>query len=199
MDFNDTEFKTAAQFHGHICPGLSIGYRVAQLAANYFKDRSKDEELVAIAENRSCAIDAIQAINGCTSGKGNLIFKDYGKHVYTYFKRGDEKALRISLKPDALPHDEKHTILFAKLRAGTASPEEEKEFRVSHEAKSQKILEMPEKELFWIAEVKMKPPEKAIIYPTVVCSECGEGFMEPLGRVKNGKIICIPCFEAKNE
>ncbi len=193
------DFNTAVQFHGHVCPGLSIGYRVATLAANHFKERSKDEELVAIVENRSCAVDAIQAINGCTCGKGNLIFKEHGKHVYTYFKRGDNKALRISLKPDALPQDEKHTALFAKLRAGTASPEEAEEFRVSHSEKSQKVLEMPEEELFWVKEVEIETPEKAIIYPTLICSKCGEGFMEPLGRVRNGKIICIPCFEAKDE
>lgn len=194
MDFNNV-----AQFHGHVCPGLSIGYRVAVLAVNHFKDRSEDEELVAIAENRSCAVDAIQVINGCTYGKGNLIFKDYGKHVYTFFKRGENKALRISLKPNALPQDDKHTALFAKLRAGTASPEEAKEFRASHDAKSQKILTMPEEELFWVKEVEVEPPEKAIIYPTLICSKCGEGFMEPLGRVKNEEIVCIPCFEAKYE
>lgn len=192
-------FDTAVQFHGHVCPGLSIGYRVAVLAAERFKDRSKDEELVAIVENRSCAVDAIQAINGCTCGKGNLIFKDHGKHVYTYFKRGDNKALRISLKPDALPQDEKHIALFAKLRAGTASSEEEKEFRESHNAKSQRILEMPEEELFWVRDVEIEPPEKAIIYPTLICSKCGEGFMEPLGRIRDGEIVCIPCFEAKDE
>ncbi|HII93499.1 MAG TPA: formylmethanofuran dehydrogenase [Methanosarcina sp.] len=193
------DFDTAVQFHGHVCPGLSIGYRVATLAANRFKDRSKDEELVVIVENRSCAVDAIQAINGCTCGKGNLIFKDHGKHVYTYFKRGDNKALRISLRPNALPPDEKHTALFAKLRAGTASLEETKEFQVSHDAKSQRILEMPEEELFWVREIEVEPPEKAIIYPTLVCSKCGEGFMEPLGRIKNGQMVCIPCFEAEDE
>lgn len=193
------DFDTAVQFHGHVCPGLSIGYKVAMLAADRFKDRSKDEELVVIVENRSCAVDAIQAINGCTCGKGNLIFKDHGKHVYTYFKRGDNKALRISLKPNALPPDEKHTELFAKLRAGTASLEEKKEFQASHDAKSQTILEMPEEELFWVREVEAEPPEKAIIYPTMVCSKCGEGFMEPLGRIKNGKMVCIPCFEAEDE
>ncbi len=199
LDFNNADFDTAVKFHGHVCPGLSIGYRVAILAADRFKERSEDEELIAVVENRSCAVDAIQAINGCTCGKGNLIFKEYGKHVYTFFKRGDKKALRISLKPDALPQDEKHTALFAKLRAGTASPEEAKEFRTSHDAKSQRILEMPEKELFHISEVEIEPPEKAIIYPTLICSKCGEGFMEPLGRVKNGEIVCISCFEAKNE
>jgi formylmethanofuran dehydrogenase subunit E len=199
LDFNNANFDTAVKFHGHVCPGISIGYRVAMLAAEHFRDRSKDEELVAVVENRSCAVDAIQAINGCTCGKGNLIFKEHGKHVYTFFKRGDKKALRISLKPDALPQDNKHTALFAKLRAGTASPEEAKEFRASHDAKSQRILEMPEEELFRVSEVEIEPPEKAIIYPTVICSRCGEGFMEPLGRVKNGEIVCISCFEAKNE
>lgn len=199
LDFNNANFDTAVKFHGHVCPGLSIGYRVATLAAERFKDRSEDEELVAVVENRSCAVDAIQAINGCTCGKGNLVFKEHGKHVYTFFKRGDKKALRISLKPDVLPQDEKHTALFAKLRAGTASPEETKEFRVSHAAKSQRILDMSEEELFNVTEIEIEPPEKAIIYPTVICSKCGEGFMEPLGRMKNGEIVCISCFEAKNE
>ena len=41
------------------------------LAANHFKNRGKDEELVAVLENKSYAIDAIQVINGRTRGKGN--------------------------------------------------------------------------------------------------------------------------------
>jgi formylmethanofuran dehydrogenase subunit E len=193
------DFDTAVKFHGHACPGLSIGYRVALLADNHFKDWSKDEELVAIVENKSCAVDAIQAINGCTYGKGNLIFKDYIKHVYTYHKRGEKKALRISLKPDALPPDEKHAALFAKVMAGATSLVEVEEFQASHAAKSQRILEMSEEELFWVREVEIESPEKAKVYPTLICSKCGEGFMETLGRVRDGKIVCIPCFEAKNE
>ena len=194
MDFNDV-----AQFHGHVCPGLSIGYRVALLASNHFKDRSKDEELVAIVENKSCAIDAIQVINGCTCGKGNLVFKDHGKHVYIYFKRGDQKAIRISLKPTVLSKDENHAALFAKIRINAASREEAQEFRALNGVKSQQILEILEEKLFSVSEVEIKPPEKAIIYSTLICNKCGEGFMEPLGRVRNGKVVCIPCFEAKEE
>ena len=74
MNFEDT-----VKFHGHACPGLAIGYRVANLALKEFGLRARDEELVAIVENNSCAVDAIQFICGCTFGKGNLIFKDYGK------------------------------------------------------------------------------------------------------------------------
>ena len=74
-------FDDAVKFHGHACPGLAIGYRVANLALKELGGRARDEELVAIVENNSCAVDAIQLICGCTFGKGNLIFKDFGKQV----------------------------------------------------------------------------------------------------------------------
>lgn len=67
----DTDLKRAVEFHGHLCPGLAIGYRVAK----YFRlhhPRSEDEELVCIAENNSCSVDAVQELLGCTYGKGNL-------------------------------------------------------------------------------------------------------------------------------
>ena len=191
------DFNKAVEFHGHVCPGIAIGYRVAKLAEARFQERAEDEELVAIIENKSCSADAIQVINGCTFGKGNLIFKNYGKHVYTFFKRGDKKALRIALIPEALPTDSYHSALFAKLRAGTANSEEVKEFRRLHEEKCQKVLELPEEKLFQLKEIEIEPPKKAKIYPTLPCSECGEGFMEPLGRVKAGQFVCIPCFEGK--
>ena len=93
MNFEDT-----IKFHGHACPGLAIGYRVANLALKELGLRARDEELVAIVENNSCAVDAIQLMCGCTFGKGNLIFKDFGKQVYTFIKRQDSEAVRIAVK-----------------------------------------------------------------------------------------------------
>jgi formylmethanofuran dehydrogenase subunit E len=57
-------FDDAVTFHGHACPGLAIGYRVATLALKELGVRSRDEELLAIVENNSCAVDAIQFITG---------------------------------------------------------------------------------------------------------------------------------------
>lgn len=37
-------------FHGHICPGLVLGYRVSILALKELGERAEDEELVAIVE-----------------------------------------------------------------------------------------------------------------------------------------------------
>ena len=60
-------------------------------------DSSQDEEIVAIVENNSCAVDAVQVLTGCTFGKGNLLFKDHGKQVYTFINRNTNDAVRVSL------------------------------------------------------------------------------------------------------
>jgi formylmethanofuran dehydrogenase subunit E len=165
------EIEEVIKFHGHLCPGLAIGFRVAKLAEDRFSIRPEDEELVAIVENKSCAVDAIQAVNGCTFGKGNLIFRDYGKHVYTFFKRGDEKALRISRKQEVCSNS------------------------ANREERIKMILEAPEEGLFRIEEVEAEPPHKAVIFETLKCSECGDGMMESRARMAHGKYLCIPCFE----
>lgn len=95
----DELWQSAVKFHGHECKGLAWGYKVATFAMEKLGiDRSSDEELVAIVENDTCTVDGIQVVTGCTFGKGNLIFKDYGKHVYTFFNRNTGKGIRISRK-----------------------------------------------------------------------------------------------------
>lgn len=42
--------QRVAQFHGHMCPGLAIGIRVAELALNEIGPHAKDEEVVAVVE-----------------------------------------------------------------------------------------------------------------------------------------------------
>ena len=82
------DLQQTIQFHGHICPGLAVGYRAAKTAqADLGIERAEDEELVAIIESDGCGIDAFQALLSCTLGKGNLIYRDHGKQVYTIFAR----------------------------------------------------------------------------------------------------------------
>ena len=48
-------------FHGHLCPGLVLGYRAAKAGIERIHAmHSENEELIAIVENNSCAVDAIQ-------------------------------------------------------------------------------------------------------------------------------------------
>jgi formylmethanofuran dehydrogenase subunit E len=187
----EEDFKKAAEFHGHICPGLAIGYRVAKYAKEHYP-RSKDEELVCIAENKSCSVDAVQSLLGCTAGKGNLLFLDNGKQVFTFYSRDQDRALRIYFKGDVFKNMD---ALRQKAATGKLTAEEKKEFEGLRSQVIEAILSGKEEDLLSVKEVDIPAPEKARIYPSLKCQECGEGFMEILGRTAGGKVLCKECFE----
>jgi formylmethanofuran dehydrogenase subunit E len=46
-----------------------------------------------------------------------------------------------------------------------------------------------------VTEEDIPEPEKARIHPSLKCQECGEAFMEIMGRMVGGKVVCQACFE----
>ena len=169
-------YKEAVQFHGHSCPGLAMGWLMTKAALDHFSaDRAEDEELVAIVENDACGVDAVQLLSGCTFGKGNLIFKDYGKMVYTFYHRASGKAVRISRKSS-----------FRTKLSDT---------QISREEIINLILTAPEKDIVQIDEINMPEPEYSRIFDTVLCDICEESVVENKTRMLDGKTVCIPCFE----
>ncbi len=186
----DEDLRMAVKFHGHFCPGLAIGYRVAKYVREHHP-KSEDEELVCIAENNSCSVDAVQEMLGCTFGKGNLIFRDNGKQVFTFFSRNDGRAMRIYFKGDLSGSMDEVRARYFK---GELSEEEKKEFEKIRDQVTQHIIEAADEELLSVSEVEIPAPEKARIYPSLKCEECKEGFMEICGRTANGKTICKECF-----
>ncbi|TFF96338.1 MAG: formylmethanofuran dehydrogenase [Promethearchaeota archaeon] len=198
MENISEELQEVVKFHGHLCPGVVLGYRVAKLARNELGlKRSPDEELVAIVENDTCAVDAIQFINGATFGKGNLIFKDHGLHAYTFIKRNSGKKIRIELKSDVFKDasDKRHEIM-KKINDKVPLSEEENAFlKDSRSEKINQILTKPDQELFDIKEVDIEIPEKARIFNSVKCSKCGLSVMETRARLLNDRTYCIPCWE----
>ncbi len=197
MDSTDTKsiLKTAIRFHGHQCPGLAMGLRVSQVALRELGKPAKDEELVAIVENNSCGVDAIQVLTGCTFGKGNLIFKDFGKYVYTFMNRENQRALRISIKEEAVITDKHHLDLFAKVKSKTATSAEMGKFKRLHIEKSNAILDLPEADLLNIEEITPEPLSMAHLHESICCDRCGEPVMETRIRLLDGAPHCIPCFE----
>ncbi len=182
-------------FHGHVCPGLVLGYRVSAFALKKLGRRAKDEEIVAIVENNSCAVDAVQVMTGCTFGKGNLIFRDYGKQAYTFIKRPSGKAVRISIDWTSPSETEKEKKMWQRYINGERS---KPVIKAVHQRKARKInsiLKADDKDLFKVKRVRVSLPGEAQVYPSVKCGKCGEKTMEPRLRVKDGKMMCIPCFE----
>ena len=170
----DTTYKGIIAFHGHSCPGLAIGYRMTKAGLGFLAgSRSTDEELVAIVENNACGVDALQVLSGCTFGKGNLIFKDYGKHVYTLYDRKSKRGVRVVFNDRHVPEG----------------------MRADREQFIEWLLAAPEAEIVSLKEVQIDEPEPARIRKSVSCAFCGESVMETRARDVGGKLACIPCAE----
>ena len=188
------------RFHGHMCPGLAMGVRAAEVALAQIGPHSSDEEVVAIVETDMCAVDAIQFLTGCTFGKGNLIHRDYGKNAYTFIRRSDGKAIRISTRPEgAGPKDPEWEELFARVRAGTATADERERFTQRHQQRAKVLLEVPIDQLYAVRDVEVAMPHRARIHTSVVCESCGEPTMETRVHRFGGRELCHPCFEAALE
>ena len=170
------DLAEAIKFHGHLCPGLVIGYLAAKVGMDRLRaNRSGDEELIAIVENDSCAVDAVQVLTGCTTGKGNLFLRDYGKMVFTFAMRPSGKAVRVSLTRREKPGE----------------PEQDREQRIEY------LLNERPGELLSVREERIDLPDTANIHENLVCERCGEMMMEARSQRVGGSVVCMPCAEAE--
>ena len=188
------DLAASIDFHGHFCPGLTIGYRAAVIALDRLGvERGSDEQLLGIVETDACGVDAFQLMTGCTLGKGNLVYKDYGKQAFTLVRRSDGRAVRVALRPNAFERDEPHEQLRRLVVAGEASEAERARFWDGHICKALSFLDEPEESFGTVSEIEIDIPSPARHFTSVVCSVCGEAVMEPRSRVRDGRPCCIPC------
>lgn len=191
------DLKRCVEFHGHICPGLVYGYRVAKEAMKLMAlRRAADEEVVAICENDSCAIDAFQVMLGTVAGKGNLIIKNIGKNAYTVLNRPNRQAFRFSRKTryDYTGKDKNvFDLLDAAMAAGTASEDDRRELK---RLKVNDLLERPFEEIFTTTEVPFDEPLYAQLDRSEPCALCGEMTMAAkMVKLCDGRQACIPCSQ----
>jgi formylmethanofuran dehydrogenase subunit E len=188
------DFRNCRDFHGHICPGLALGFVAGKSALKWIREnRAQDEEIVAIVENDSCFVDAIQVLTGCTFGKGNLVYKDYGKMAVTLLSRITGKGIRLSLRPGAFAPDQEHMALLQKVMQGVADEQERKRFQERHHQRACDVLETPDERLFFITPVDGNVPEKARIGPSRPCDVCAEPTMASKLVEVDGKRVCRAC------
>ena len=169
------DLQELVKFHGHLCPGLLIGYRAAKAAAQYLDlGPAQDEELVTIAENNSCSVDAFQQMLSTTFGKGNLVWRDYGKQAFTVIDRGKNRAVRVRFIGDTLKHK---------------GPDG----KTDRQAFMRDLLEKPDDKLLALSEVDAQPPEEAKIEPSLACARCGEPTQASRTVEIGGQTYCKPC------
>lgn len=168
------KWEKAADFHGHKCPGLAIGFKTVEALMGHIPTgAASDEQIVCITENDTCAVDAIQSLLSCTIGKGNLIYKPLGKMAFNFYFRESGKSIRLYLK-ESNKNDESKDM--------------------SREQRIEYILNASADELFTFGNPTFELPERARIFNSVVCSVCGEKAREDKIRLQNGNMVCLNCF-----
>jgi len=169
---DDRLWDECVRFHGHACPGLAMGYRAAELgmeALGMPVGRAADEEVVCVAENDACGVDAVQCMLSCTVGKGNLVMRPSGKMAFSFFDRRTGEGVRVLLKPRERTGDREAAIRF--------------------------FLTAPGED---VAEVKAPlygAPEKARSFDSVRCDVCGEPCREDKIRLSKGERQCSDCYD----
>jgi len=191
------DLGACVHFHGHLCPGLVYGFIVAKAAIERMVlKRSEDEEVVVVAENDSCAVDALQVLLGATAGKGNLILQDYGKNAYTVFKRSTGQALRFSRKQVYNyqgPEQDVFRNLEAVVADGTATEQQKRRHK---RLKAEDLLAQPVENVFTITAEEFKAPPYAPLARSEACSVCGEMTMATkLVTSPDAGRLCRPCAQ----
>ena len=168
MDENKELWEKCAAFHGHVCGGLTIGYKAALYAKELLNlGFSKDEQVVTIAENDACGVDAIQVILGCSVGKGNLLFHMTGKQAWSFYERASGKSVRLVLKPKPQGMTKEQSFAYYQ----GCEP----------------------KDMFDVKETRIALPEEAKIFDSYVCECCGETAGANWIRIRDGKKLCVDC------
>ncbi|MEW6595544.1 MAG: FmdE family protein [Thermodesulfobacteriota bacterium] len=173
MNTTVKDWERCVAFHGHACPGLAIGVRACEAAAAHLGiTMARDEEVVCVTENDACGVDAVQVLAGCSVGKGNLILRNTGKMAFSFFCRSRDTAVRL---------------VFRKPMAGEG---------MDRAAMQHHILTAPLEELFDCKAPPYALPDKARLFASVVCEECGESCAEHCARLHEGRKVCLDCFAA---
>jgi formylmethanofuran dehydrogenase subunit E len=186
-------------FHGHSCPGLAIGIRAAELALQKL-GHPDQSDLVAIVETDMCGVDAIQFLTGCTFGKGNLIHKDYGKMAFNFYHRSKSLGFRAILRPDISGEvGSELRSLSKKVANGTANEEERIRYEELRRSLQDRYMNAEMEEMFITMEPAFPIPKPARILQSLQCETCGEMTMESRTRRIDGKTLCLPCFEKREQ
>lgn len=168
-----TLWNRAADFHGHTCPGLSIGFRAALYAIDLLElTFSDDEQVVCITENDACGVDAIQAVLGCSVGKGNLLFHITGKQAFSFYNRKTGQSVRLVLNPLHSPMTR------------------EEAYAYYHTARQET--------LFTVKPTTIALPGEARLFESYPCQCCGEVTAANWIRIQDGKKLCLDCCKPYN-
>ncbi|BHH82973.1 FmdE family protein [Desulforhopalus sp. 52FAK] len=194
---NKADYKRCIEFHGHTCMGVTIGYLAAQLAMKLLVEvHSVDEELITVVETDACCCDAIQVLTGCTFGKGNFFYLDYGKMAFSFASRTSGKGVRLSLKNEifAIPDEEQQ--LAGKIAAGNPAASDVTAYEKLYESRGEELFSRGPEGFFDVEILEnFIMPDKAPRADSRACDMCGEMVMETKLETMGTHLVCRGCVK----
>jgi formylmethanofuran dehydrogenase subunit E len=185
------------RFHGHVCPGATLGFRAGEVVLERLGRHSKDNQLIGVVETNLCAVDPIQYLTCCTLGKRNLVHVDHGKSIFTFWRRSDGTGIRIVANPEGVgARNPELWEIHDRIHAKTATPEEIEHFETAQAERQKRIMEADLDELFRIEEATEPPPHGKAPQPPVFCEGCGEPTLGTHVQQVGGQTLCKPCAAA---
>jgi len=199
MDRNNELYKVGLALHGHKCPAMPLGLRAGLAAMEALGVKhAPDGQLTALVEIdrnhcSTCFADGVQVATGCTFGKGNIRSLGYGKFALTLIDNKSSRGVRVVARPKTIRRNQKSEFLHQR-RQGTPASQIAATLA---EPLIDMVLADPVGELFSVEPIRQMalPPSPPHAFDTIVCAECGEMAVERYARVKQGKIVCMPCAE----
>lgn len=171
--------RRAAVSHGHRCPGLTLGVRMALYATSLLGLGGEHglRDLVVEAETARCATDAVAAVTGCSIGSGRLRVSEYGKLAAT-FSRGN-RAVRVSARAGLRE--------LASSEAGCTHPahQQDRAYRT-----------LPDSDLFEVRIAAVLPAASRARGRHDLCLGCGEEVSGGLLETTAVGPRCIPCAKS---
>ncbi len=183
MCVEKTPWEQVADFHGHTCPGIALGFRVAQIASRDLGIRPAPESQVLVkAETASCALDAFQVLNHATTGKRTLLVDERGKHVYHFQYSGTEEILRIAVHAEVIGK-------MSELREySNPRQKQNKSLEVI-----QYILSCSEEDFCTVQRFPGSLKQTAVETQWAVCVRCQEPVKAEFSLTKGEDILCLEC------
>ncbi len=185
------------KFHGHKCPAMPNGLRVAEAAMNKLGvERTGDSSLHAIVELgdnhcATCFADGVQVITGCTFGKGNIEKSHKGKWGLTLVDKKTNRAVRAFPKAEAMIQT-KETSFFKDYREKGVPPTQVPDEVV--QPLVDKVMNAPAEMIMEVSEIfefQWNDPKHS--FSSSVCEGCGEMVIDEYTVIRNGKRVCKDC------
>jgi formylmethanofuran dehydrogenase subunit E len=175
-------YARAAQLHGHMCPGVVLGTRMAVLGMGLLglPPGVPDEALTTYIETARCATDAVQATTGCSPGRHSLKVLNFGKMAATFALAGEEGGFRVvALESSREEADRLHPEVEGRRARQLAAYRELADDRL-FEVERVRLLAAP-------GRPHRAPRTKA------TCPRCGEVFEERHGVPRADGRVCASC------